>query len=149
MKKIIILISILLIIVTGIVTADYFGLFGTRVVQKADFIELHFNTIDEEQGFKLTDVKIRCFRKGTNDACTQRDSGKAGVVSINIPVRLKIVKSWLFEQETSIIPPDDPKLHIMFIHNDYSHTVETLFYDEFFQLAQKYLVVPMPKSIRN
>ena len=135
--------------VTAVVAADYFALFGTRVTQKADFIELHFNTIDEEQGFKVTGVKIRCFRKGTNDACTQRESGKAGVVSINVPVRLKIVKSWLFEQEVTILAPDDPKLHVMFIHNDYAHTVETIFYDEFFELTNKDMVVPLAKSIRN
>ncbi len=149
MNKINIIIGSLLTVVIIFVTCDYFSLFGTKEVEKLGFIEMNFKTVDETSGARVTDVKVRCFQNNNNNACAHRDSGRAGIVSINIPVQKIVTQSILFDKDFKIRETSDPKLHIMFIHPDYAHPVETIYVEEFQKLAAQEMVVPMPKPISN
>ena len=129
--------------------ADYYSMFGVKQVEKFDFTEINFNTVDEESGAPVEGVKVRCFQKNNNNACTQRDSGQISIVSINVPVQKIVTQSVLFEQDVEIKKTKDPKIHVMFIHQDYANPVETIFVEELLELKDKNIIVKMPKSIRN
>ena len=147
MEKKYIVIAIILVIFSTIIIGDYYALFGVRQVNKADFIEMNFKTIDEESGRRIAEVKARCFQKGNKNACTQRDSGKRGIVSVNIPVQKIITKSFLFDHDVKLSDDTESKIHIMFFVQDYANTVETIYMDELLDLATSELSVQMPKSI--
>jgi hypothetical protein len=148
-KKIYITISILISAVILFIVADYYSMFGVKQVEKFDFTEINFNTVDEESGAPVEGVKVRCFQKNNNNACTQRDSGQISIVSINVPVQKIVTQSILFEQDVEIKKTKDPKIHVMFIHQDYANPVETIFVEELLELKDKNIIVKMPKSIRN
>ena len=131
------------------VLGDYLALFGTREVEKTDFVQLNFKTIDEETGSLVTGAHVRCFQMKNSNACTQRDSGKSGIVSINIPVQKIITHSILFEKNSQIRETDDPKVHVMFTHQDYANPVETVYIKELHQLTTQIMTVSMPKPMRN
>jgi hypothetical protein len=149
MNKAYIIIGALLTVIIVFVTCDYFTLFGTKLVEKLDFIEMNFKTFDEVSGASVLDVKVRCFQRNNNNACAQRDSGRAGIVSINIPVQKIVTQSILFDQDVKVRETSDPKLHIMFIHPDYARPVETIYVEEFQELSERVMRVSMPKSMRN
>lgn len=69
------------------VTGDYFGLFGLKKYLVLAFAEASFKTIDQETGAPVLDVKIRCFQKGHDNACTQKESHITGIVIARIPVQ--------------------------------------------------------------
>ena len=146
-KKFIIAI-IVIVFCSAIVAGDYYSLFGVRQVNKYDFVELNFKTIDEESGRRLAEVKVHCFQKENKNACTQRDSGKRGIVSINIPVQKIITKSFLFNHDVKLSEDTESKIHIMFFVQDHANTVETIYMDELLNLTASELSVPMPKSVR-
>ena len=134
---------ILLIFVSG----DYFALFGTHVVNRYEFIEMNFKPVDEESGSPVINVHVRCFQKNNNNACTERESHKTGILLINIPIIKQVTKSILFQQDIKMQSTMDPKLHIMFIHPDYANPVETYLVSEIPSYRNELVVVKMPKSI--
>jgi len=149
MRKAIIAVVITVIAVAGLVVADYFALFGTHSWVRQDFIELRFRMIDEKTGAPVIDAHVKCFQRNNQNACTQRDSGKPGVISINIPVTKIIESTWLFEKNVELQATQDPKLQVLFFHQDYASPVETIMIPELPELAGKLITVPMPESIRN
>jgi len=148
MKRYIIYISIVFAVVaTGIVVADYFSLFGISKQEKLEFVEARFKTVDAENGGPVFDVHVRCFQKMNENACTQRDSYTPGVVSIKIPMRRIVTQSLFFNQGEVLLGTLDPKLHIMFIHSDYSNPVESfIIIDIFNNPGQQYLVKMLPEK---
>ena len=97
------------------VTGDYFGLFGLKKYLVLAFAEASFKTIDQETGAPIIDVKIRCFQKGHDNACTQKESHITGIVIARIPVQKLVWESLLFKNKEKLIPTNDPELHIMSI----------------------------------
>lgn len=134
-------------LLVALVIADYFAVFGTRTKSRFDFYELTFKPVDEETGAPVVDVHVRCFQKSNENACTLKNSGKAGILSVNIPVTKIITRTWLFEKVVSIQQTRDPKVHIMFIHHDYARPVETVLIQSLPELAQEVIKVPMPRHI--
>ena len=112
------------------VAGDYFGLFGLKKYLVLDFIETSFKPVDKDTGAPILDVKLRCFQKGNGNACTQKESRSTGIVMARIPIQKLVWKSLLFKNKEEIIPPDDPKLHIMFIHYNYNNPIETLIVED-------------------
>ena len=148
-KKIFILTGLLFVAILLFVIADYFSLFGVKETEKYDLAELNFITIDEETGAPVSDVKVRCFQKKNNNACTQRETVGVNTVSINIPVQKIQTHSILFEKDVRVKKTADPKVHVMFIHKDYANPVETVFVDELLDLNERKITIKMPKSIGN
>jgi hypothetical protein len=135
------------VVVAGIVITDYFSLLGITQQEKLGFVEARFKTVDAENGMPVLNVYIRCFQKKNNNACTQRDSYKAGVVSIKIPVRRIVSHSLFFNQGETFMETKDPELHIMFIHPDYDNPVESFrTIDLFNNPGQQYLVKMPPEK---
>ena len=138
--------TVLVLVVLGaiFVIADYFGLFGTRTRLKLDFVVANIRTIDAETGKLVFDVGVRCFQKRNNNACTRRDSHRAGIVSVHIPVRKVIRSTLLFDKSKEIIKSEDPKLHIMLIHQDYNNPTKTVMLDDIYQNKVNDYTVEMP-----
>jgi hypothetical protein len=131
------------------ISGDYFALFGTRDISKYEFIEMNFKPVDENTGAPVIDVHARCFQNNNSNACTERNSRKAGILTINIPVTKQITKSFLFQQDMRIQDTKDPKLHIMFVHQDYANPVETYLINEISSYSNELITVSMPRSIFN
>ena len=136
-----------MIISISLMIADYFALLGTRVKNKSDFINMTFKPVDEETGAPVIDVHVRCFQMNNRNACSERESGKAGILVISIPVTKIVESTWLFQKNVSYQETSDPKLHIMFIHYDYANPVETFVIKDLPALSGKVITIPMPKPL--
>jgi len=132
------------------VVADYFSLFGTKTDVKLDFVEARFRTLDADTGGLVLDVGVRCFKKNNKNACTRRDSHRLGIVSVHIPVRRVIKKSLLFEKSNELIKAKDPKIQIMFLHQNYHNPIETLLLDDVYSgKVNEYTVHMKPRKWEN
>lgn len=148
MKKIYLAGGAIILAISAIVVADYFALFGTRTEYHFDLYELTFKTVDGKTGAPVINVHVNCFQQGNQDACTQKESARPGFVSVNIPVTKIITRTWLFKKNESIQQTLDPKLHIMFIHQDYARLVETIMIPSLMQLSREVMTVQMPAHIQ-
>ncbi len=107
------------------VVGDYFGLFGLKKYLVLDFIESSFKPVTKRSGAPIPDVKIKCFQKGNENACTQKASRTTGIIIARIPVQKLIWESLLFRSKEELVATNDPEIHIMFIHYDYKNPVAT------------------------
>ncbi len=146
-KKLYISLAIVLILMCAFVGADYFAIFGTRQVPKSDFINLDFKVVDEKNGSPVVNVHVRCFQLHNNNACTQRESHRAGYVRVGIPVVKIFDKTLLFTKGYTLQKTNDTKVHIMFIHNDYANPVETFEIPNLPEIKDKVFTVAMPESM--
>jgi hypothetical protein len=137
------LISLCIVLVISVlfVTGDYFGLFGLKKYLVLDFAESSFKPIEKGSGAPILDVKIKCFQKGNENACTQKASRTTGIVIARIPVQKLVWESILFKNKEELVATSDPKIHIMFIHYNYNNPVETFTIESLFnQPVAKYSV---------
>jgi len=134
------------ILISCFILADYFSLLGTHKRATMEMVELHFKTVDKASGAPVDNVHIRCFQKGNDNACAEKESPGYGIVAVAIPLIKIITKSILFRQEVDWQEPDDPKLHIMFIHHDYDNPVKTLRLNEIMSMTSQIQRVEMPKT---
>ncbi|RKZ49288.1 MAG: hypothetical protein DRQ48_06035 [Gammaproteobacteria bacterium] len=118
--------SLIVLGIAGLfVTGDYFGVFGLKKYLVLDFAESSFRPVDKETGAPVIDVKIRCFQKGNNNACTQKESRASGIIIVRVPVQKLVWESLLFKNKEELVATNDPQLHIMFIHYNYNNPVAT------------------------
>ncbi len=129
------------------IAADYYSLFGTRTNVKLDFVEARFRTLDADTGKLVLNVGVRCFQKNNMNACTRRDSHRAGIVSVHIPVRRIIKKSVLFEKSEELIKASDPEIHIMLFHQNYHNPTETLLLADIYSNKVNEITVNMKPRI--
>jgi len=127
------------------VTGDYFGIFGLKKYLVLGFIESSFKPVDEATGAPVLDVKIRCFQKGNDNACTQKESRITGLVIARIPVQKLVWKSLLFNNKEELIPTNDPQIHIKFISN-YINLVETFIVEDLYNNPVRKYPVKMKKN---
>ena len=149
MRKAVIAFTVIVAVAAGLVIADYFALFGTSTRVRQDFIELRFRMVDEETGAPVIDAHAKCFQKYNQNACTQGNSGRLGIVSIHVPVRKTITRTYLFEKNSRLQKTRDPKLQVLFFHPDYASPVETIMIPDLPELSGSIITVPMPETIRN
>ena len=126
---------------------DYLAWFGTSKTTVLDYVQVNFKIMDEETGAPLTDSHIRCFQQKNRNACSEVNSGKAGILSLKIPVHKVITRSHIFKQGEDMVETEDPELHIMFIHSDYASPVETIMTNDLPSLEGKQLTITMPKRM--
>jgi len=126
------------------VAADYYSLFGTKTNLKLDFVEVRIRTLDADTGGLVLDAGVRCFQKNNMNACTRRDSHRAGIVSAHIPVRREIVSTYLFRKSEEIIKTVVPEIHIMLIHQKYNNQTMTILLEDVYANKVKEYSVQMP-----
>ena len=114
------------------VAGDYFGLFGLKKYLVLDFVESSFKPVDKETGAPILEVRIKCFQKGNENACTQKESRSIGVVIVRIPVQKLVWESLLFKNKEELVATNDPQLHIMFIHYDFINPVESFIIEDLY-----------------
>ena len=115
-----IIIGFLIVLGSGAI-ADYYGILGTKTYQELSFFNLYFRMIDSETKQLIDKARVRCVKAGSNNVCTNRDSGRIGVVKASLPIYYKMTRSHFFELYKVVVPPQDPNIHVFFIHNDYLH----------------------------
>jgi len=135
---------------TGLfVTGDYFGLFGLKKYLVLDFVESSFKPVDKETGAPILDVKIRCFQQGNNNACTQKESRSTGIVLVRIPVQKLVWESLLFKNKEELVANNDPRLHIMFIHYNFTNPIETFVIEDLYNKSISKYPVKMERKFKE
>ena len=132
MKKIYYSIFAVIVLSALFVLADYFALFGTKTNIKLDFAEGTFRTVDAETGDLVLQVIVRCIQKHNNKACTQRETNKANIVSVHLPMKRIVTESLLFKQSEKTEKPADPNIQIKFIHPNYGLPFVKFKVDDFY-----------------
>ncbi|NKB37066.1 MAG: hypothetical protein GKR93_07810 [Gammaproteobacteria bacterium] len=125
MIKKVIIIGLAMLVSAGIfVTADYAGLFGIKKTPEYDLREIKIRIADIKDNSPIVHTRAKCFQKMNDNACTQKVSGKVGIVSIMVPVIKYVSRSLLFDKGEQYLPTRDPELQVMLIHTDYmTHTI--------------------------
>jgi hypothetical protein len=148
-KKFLIVLSIVLSLAGLFVTGDYFGLFGLKKYLVLGFAESSFKPVDKETGAPVLDVKIRCFQNGNSNACTQKESRSTGVVIARIPVQKLVWETLLFKNKEELLATNDPQLHIMFIHYNFSNPVETFTIEDLYNKPVRKYPVKMERKFKE
>ena len=125
LKSTLIVLSTVLTFAGLFVTGDYFGVFGLKKYLVLDFAESSFKPVDKNSGAPVMEVRIKCFQKGNDNACTQKESRTTGIIIARIPVQKLVWESLLFKNKEELVATNDPEIHIMFIHYNYNNPVET------------------------
>lgn len=130
-----ILLTLLIVcsLVVVFIVCDYFALFGLKKYLVLDFIELSFVTRDQDTGAPVVGVRVRCFQKGNDNACTKKKSKSTATLLIRVPVQNIVWHSLLFKNKVERLEPQNSKLHIMFIHPDYTNPIESIVLAEIVQ----------------
>ena len=147
MKKYHIIISGVFLFLLLFIIADYYELFGTRIENKYEFIEITFKPVDEETGAPVFDVHLRCFQMHNNNACSEINGRKSGYLTAKIPLTKIITRTLFFQKDIHYQETADPNLHIMFIHNEYANPVETFDIKDMPSISDKVIKVLMPKPL--
>ena len=100
-------------------------MFGLKKYLVLDFAESSFKPVDKNSGAPVMEVRIKCFQKGNENACTQKESRTTGIIIARIPVQKLVWESLLFKNKEELVATNDPEIHIMFIHYNYNNPVET------------------------
>ena len=113
-----------LLLCAALLAADYKGLFGITESSKYLLQEVRIRAYDKDDKTPIIGVRIRCFQQNNGNACSQRDSGKLGIISIILPTTKITRSSFLFEQGYRYQRSLDPNIQIMLIHVDYVSKIE-------------------------
>ena len=149
-KKIIVIAVVLLVVVASVVVADYFALFGSSETAEYVLQEVRIRPLNKVDNSPIEGIWVKCFQKNNRNACTQRDSGKLGIVSVMIPSTRISNNSLLFEQGHRFLASKDPKVQLMLIHLDYINQVESIEVQELFDNPGKiYKVLMEPRQFND
>lgn len=149
LKNSLVALSIVLGLAGLFVAGDYFGLFGLKKYLVLDFAESSFKPVDKETGAPVMEVRIKCFQKGNENACTQKDSRTTGIIIARIPVQKLVWESLLFKNKEELIATNDPQLHMMFIHYNYNNPVETFTIEDLYNNPVSKYSVKMEKKYKE
>ena len=149
MKNKVIAFAVVLVLAGLFVTGDYFGLFGLKKYLVLDFAESSFKPVDKESGAPVLDVKIKCFQKGNENACTQKESRTTGIIIARFPVQKLVWESLLFKNKEELVATNDPNLHIMFIHYNFTNPVESFVIEDLYNKPVSKYPVKMERKYKE
>ena len=148
-KNSLLALSIVLGLAGLFVAGDYFGLVGLKKYLVLDFAESSFKPVDKETGAPVLEVRIKCFQKGNENACTQKDSRTTGIIIARIPVQKLVWESLLFKNKEELVATNDPQLHMMFIHYNYNNPVETFTIEDLYNDPVSKYPVKMERKFKE
>ncbi len=144
-KRIVITLLSAVLIVTGLVGADYLGWLGVKQSSYIDYFNVNYQTTDADSGELIQDFFVNCTRKGSRNAC----SIEQGMDKMSRLIKFGMVKNsartWLFDRGEEIIGLDDVTIHLMFIHQDYDRKTITYSMRELLGLEGQMITVPLEK----
>jgi hypothetical protein len=122
------------LVVIGLALAVWFGdargWFGTREVELADVLRVTFRPVDAESGQRLGDVRVNCFMRGKEEACSLVRDGQGMRVTIAVAVSRIEERSLFSRLGSRILGGEEVELNLMFIAPDYDRLVKTWRLDE-------------------
>jgi hypothetical protein len=149
-KKVIVFGVTLLVAVVSVVVADYFTLLGTSETPEYVLQELRIRPVNKHDNSPIEGTRVKCFQTNNRNACTQRDSGKLGIVSVMVPSIRISTNSLLFEKGHRFLASKDPKVQVMLINLDYINVVESIEVQELFDNPGKiYKVLMEPRQFND
>ena len=106
--------AVIIVLIGGLVGADYFGVFGVREMQQRELLHLTFKTVDRVTHKPVEDVHVTCFRPGSNAACSQR-SREGGLITLNFMMVKLLSRTWLFTKREAWLASPDGMVKLLFI----------------------------------
>jgi hypothetical protein len=144
---------VVVLVVVGLALAAWFGeaqgWFGTRSVELSDVIRVTFRPVDANSGQRLGDVRVNCFMRGKEEACSLVRDGREMLVTIAVGVTRIEERSLLSRFDSHIVGGQEVELNLMFIAPDYDRLVKTWRLDDLAALQgeeQRVELLPMPPS---
>jgi len=119
-----------------LVVADYYGVFGYRMTRHRVPLDIDFLVLDAASGQPLSGVHVTCFRRGTRNACVQRDPDGQANVGIRFGVARRDTRTWLFHKSSQIEGGAGVEVNVMFIQADHVRLVRTYDINELLDLSQ-------------
>jgi hypothetical protein len=120
---------IALLVLLGILLAAWFGdargWLGTRAVELNDVIRVTFRPVDADTGQRLGDVRVNCFMRGKEEACSLVRDGRGMLVTIAVGVTRIEQRSFFSRLGSRIVGGDEVELNLMFIAPEYDRLVKT------------------------
>jgi hypothetical protein len=108
-----------LLIVAGLVTADYYGLLGTREQISNDVLHPRFKLVEKGTGKSIDGVHIQCFIGRKEGACSSKPEEIPGLVELNFVVARADTRTWLFKKSERFLMRETGTLTLAFLHPDY------------------------------
>lgn len=115
----------LFLLIGGVVVADYYALFGSKVELTVELIASQYRTQDQDTKAVISNVFANCVQKGDDNACNVKPHQQFGITSVIIPIYHEIERSWWFKQSEKVIFKSEDDIHISFIHPDYHNHIES------------------------
>jgi hypothetical protein len=118
MKK---LVALLLAGAIAVGAADYLGWLGDTQMDMSDVLQFRVRPVDKNTGQIVTDVHVTCVRKGSEEACSQKEASGDGVITVNFLVRksVKLSRVFKFQLKEKIWMNEDADLALVFIQPNY------------------------------
>ena len=114
------------VLLIAVVTADYFGLFGTSKMPRLDFAVARFKIVDQETGAPVFGSHVKCQQRGNSNACTLKDSKSTDVLSVLFPRQTMVTKTRMFTRDETLVIPENQEIYIFFVNPNYQTTHITL-----------------------
>ncbi|HAZ61441.1 MAG TPA: hypothetical protein DCY89_07715 [Gammaproteobacteria bacterium] len=129
----------LLLVLAGVALllwqGDARGWFGSRPATVDDVLQVTFRPVDAATGRRLADVRVNCFMRGREQACSQVRDGRSMLLTIAVAVRRSEQRGLFTRHASRIIGADDRPIHLMFIAPDYNRLVHSYRLGELAALA--------------
>jgi len=114
---------------------DARGWFGSRTATVDDVLQVTFRPVDAATGRRLADVRVNCFMRGREQACSQVRDGRSLLLTIAVAMRRSEQRGLFTRHSSHIIGADDLPIHLMFIAPDYDRLVHSYRLGELAALA--------------
>lgn len=120
----------LIVITSGVIAADYGGLFGVREQRSRDYVHITFQFVDATSRAPVPDVHVACTRPMVRSACTETRGPGAGQTTITLAAYRLTRRSLLFSEEAGYALGGDGGMHLTFIPGNHARTTMTLAADD-------------------
>lgn len=113
-----------------LVVLDYNFMGGVYKTPEFVLREVQIKAVSSKDGAPVIGARVRCFQDENRNACSQRESGKLGVISLMVPGTKMNIRTNFFRKEPEYVATEDPNIQIMLIHLDYQNQVQTINVEE-------------------
>lgn len=108
-----------LLIVTGLITADYYGLLGTHEQLSNDILHPRFKLVEKGTGKAIDGVHIQCFIGRKEGACSSMPEDSPGLIELNFVVARADTRTWLFKKSERFLMRETGTVTLAFLHPNY------------------------------
>lgn len=134
------------LIAAGLAYADTQGWLGVSETINPEVLRVRYLPVDAESGRTVTDVRVNCFMKGNNDACTLNRDDRREEVAINLGIQRQERRGLWSSLSSEVLGGADLEVNLMFIHPNYPRLVRTYRLNELVALAAERQRIELPPA---